>query len=75
MNLHKALRTLETTDGVVRAVPDEAILDAKAQVGADGFGCEPASGASVAGAKLLREEGVIGADERIPCKNEKTDKQ
>ncbi len=67
VNLDKALRTLETTDGVVRAVPDEAILDAKAQVGADGFGCEPASGASVAGARLLREEGVIGADERVVC--------
>ena len=67
VNLDKALRTLEITDGVVRAVPDEAILDAKAQVGADGFGCEPASGASVAGTKLLREEGVIGADETVAC--------
>jgi len=67
VNLDKALRTLEITDGVVRAVNDEAILDAKAQVGADGFGCEPASGASVAGARLLREEGVIGADETVAC--------
>jgi threonine synthase len=67
VNLDKALRTLEITDGVVRAVPDEAILDAKAQVGGHGYGCEPASGASVAGAKLLREEGVIGPDERVVC--------
>ena len=67
VNLHKALRTLELTGGVVRAVPDEAILDAKAQVGADGFGCEPASGASVAGARQLREEGVIGRGERVVC--------
>jgi threonine synthase len=67
VNLDKALRTLEITDGVVRAVADEAILDAKAQVGAHGYGCEPASGASVAGAKLLREEGVIGPDERVVC--------
>ena len=33
---------------------DQEILDAKAQVGAGGLGCEPASAASVAGAKLLR---------------------
>ena len=67
VNLDKALRTLEVTDGVVRAVPDQAILDAKAMVGAHGYGCEPASGASVAGAKLLVEEGVIGRDERVVC--------
>jgi len=67
VNLEKALRTLEVTDGVVRAVPDEAILDAKAVVGAHGFGCEPASAASVAGARLLREEGVIGPAERVAC--------
>jgi len=67
VNLDKALRTLEITEGVVRAVPDEAILDAKAQVGAHGYGCEPASGASVAGARLLREEGVIEPDARVVC--------
>ena len=67
VNLDKALRTLEVTHGVVRAVPDEAILDAKAQVGAHGYGCEPASGASVAGAKRLVEEGVIDRDARVVC--------
>jgi len=67
VNLDKALRTLAVTDGVVRAVPDQAILDAKAQVGAHGFGCEPASAASVAGTKLLREEGVIAPSDRVVC--------
>ncbi len=67
VNLKKALRTLDFTHGVVRAVPDQAILDAKALVGRQGIGCEPASAASVAGAKLLREEGVISADERVVC--------
>ncbi len=67
VNLEKALRTLEVTNGVVRAVPDEAILDAKAMVGRHGFGCEPASAASVAGARLLREQGVIGPSERVAC--------
>ena len=51
---------LEICDGVVRTVTDQEILDAKAQVGAGGIGCEPASAASVAGARKLREEGVIG---------------
>ena len=52
-------------NGVVREVTDEQMLDAKAQVGANGLGCEPASAASVAGAKMLREEGVIAPDERV----------
>ena len=53
MNLTKCLRALETCNGVVREVSDQEILDAKAQVGAGGLGCEPASAASVAGAKRL----------------------
>jgi len=67
VNLKKALRTLDFTDGVVRAVSDQDILDAKAMVGRCGIGCEPASAASVAGAKLLRLEDVIGPDERVVC--------
>jgi threonine synthase len=54
-------------DGVVRQVSDQEILDAKAKVGAAGIGCEPASAASVAGARLLRDQGVIGADDRVVC--------
>jgi threonine synthase len=67
VNLTKALRALDACDGIVREVSDQQILDAKAQVGAGGFGCEPASAASVAGAKLLREEGVISPGERVVC--------
>lgn len=67
VSLKKCLRALETCDGVVREVTDDAILDAKAQVGAGGFGCEPASAASVAGAKQLREEGVIAPSDRVVC--------
>jgi threonine synthase len=67
VNLHKCLRALEVCDGVVREVSDQEILDAKAQVGAGGIGCEPASAASVAGARLLRSEGIIGANERVVC--------
>ena len=58
---------MQWCQGVVRQVSDEEILDAKAQVGAGGFGCEPASAASVAGARLLVQAGVIGRDERVVC--------
>ncbi len=67
VNLTKCLRALEVCDGVVRETTDQEILDAKAQVGAGGLGCEPASAASVAGAKKLVEEGIIGHDETVVC--------
>jgi threonine synthase len=52
---------------VVREVTDQEILDAKAKVGAGGLGCEPASAASVAGAKKLVAEGIIDPDARVVC--------
>ncbi|WP_246117751.1 threonine synthase [Adhaeretor mobilis] len=67
VNLIKCLRALDCCDGVVREVTDQQILDAKSQVGANGMGCEPASAASVAGAKLLREQGVIAPSDRVVC--------
>ena len=67
VNLTKCLRALEVCDGVVRNVTDQEIMDAKSQVGAGGIGCEPASAASVAGAKALRDEGIIGSDDRVVC--------
>ncbi len=67
VNLTTCLRALNICDGVVREVTDQQILDAKAQVGAGGLGCEPASAASVAGAKFLLEEGLIDPDQRVVC--------
>lgn len=67
VNLLKCLRALDFCDGVVREVTDAEILDGKAQVGAGGFGCEPASGASVAGARLLRQQGIIAPSDRVVC--------
>ncbi|MCB9951508.1 MAG: threonine synthase [Planctomycetaceae bacterium] len=67
VNLLKCLRALEACDGVVREVNDAEVLDGKAIVGAGGFGCEPASGASVAGARLLRQQGVIAPSDRVVC--------
>jgi threonine synthase len=67
VNLNKCLRALEFCNGVVREVSDQDILDAKAQVGAGGLGCEPASAASVAGARLLVAEGIIDPAEQVVC--------
>jgi len=67
VNLAKCLRALAVCDGVVREVSDQEMLDAKAQVGAGGLGCEPASAASVAGAKLLRAQGIIAPSDRVVC--------
>ena len=67
VNLKKCLRALDFCDGVVRQVDDQEIMDAKARVGSGGLGCEPASAASVAGAKLLREQGIIAPSDRVVC--------
>ena len=67
VNLKKCLRALAFCGGVVRQVSDQEIMDAKARVGSGGLGCEPASAASVAGAKKLREEGVIAPSDRVVC--------
>lgn len=67
VNLKKALRTLEFTNGVVRQVTDEEILEHKAMVGRFGFGCEPASAASVAGLHKLLKEQVISPSDSVVC--------
>jgi threonine synthase len=67
VNLKKCLRAIDITNGVVRKVPDEEILDAKAIVGKYGLGCEPASAATIAGLRHLVAEGVIGSDEKVAC--------
>jgi threonine synthase len=67
VNLPKALRALDRCGGVVREATDQEILDAKAKVGAHGLGCEPASAASVAGARKLRQEGIIAPSDRVVC--------
>jgi len=67
VNLKKCLRAIDICDGVVRAVTDAEIIDAKAIIGKYGLGCEPASAATIAGLRHLRAEGVIGSDQRIAC--------
>ncbi len=61
----RAVRAITETNGVVTSVTDEEILEAKAVIDASGVGCEPASAASVAGVRQLRDRGIIGGHERV----------
>ncbi|MBD5634016.1 MAG: threonine synthase, partial [Candidatus Eremiobacteraeota bacterium] len=61
----KALSEVAATQGTVLAVTDDAIADARAIVGRDGVGCEPASAASLAGLRELRAAGTIGRDDDV----------
>jgi threonine synthase len=67
VNLPKALRALHVMNGVVREIDDETILEHRAMVARWGFGCEPASAASVAGLHMLLDEQVISKDEDVVC--------
>ena len=67
VNLPKALRALDIMNGVTREVPDEHILEARAMVARYGFGCEPASAASLAGLQVLLQQQVISPDDRVVC--------
>ena len=67
VNLPKALRALSEMNRVVRQVSDEEILEHRALVARCGFGCEPASAASVAGLHQLLEEQVISPGESVVC--------
>ena len=55
----KAWRALEWTNGVVERVTETEIADAKAIIGQDGIGCEPASATTLAGIKKLVASGII----------------
>jgi threonine synthase len=61
----KALAEVRASAGTVLAVTDDEIADARAVIGRDGVGCEPASAASLAGLRRLRHAGTVGADEDV----------
>lgn len=54
----KAMRAMDWTDGWVTQVSEQEIADAKAVIGRDGIGCEPASATTVAGLRKLLVEGT-----------------
>ena len=59
----KALRVLQATGGEVEQVTEVEIAVAKAEIGADGIGCEPASAVTLAGLKKLRRSGFVKPNE------------
>ncbi|MDZ7849902.1 MAG: threonine synthase [Halodesulfurarchaeum sp.] len=67
VNWPKAIPAIRQTGGTAVAVEDEAITRAQRDLAEDGIGVEPASAASVAGLRKLREAGAIGADEQVVC--------
>jgi len=63
----RAVDAIRFTDGVVEAVSDEAILEAKGAIDGAGVGCEPASAAALAGIRALSRRGVIRDGEQVVC--------
>ena len=61
----KAVRVLQQTGGTVEQVSEVEIALAKAEIGADGIGCEPASAVTLAGLKKLVRQGFVKAKENI----------
>ncbi len=61
----KAVNALETTGGWCEQVSEQEIALAKAQIGAEGIGCEPASAVTLAGLKKLVADGRVTAEERV----------
>ena len=67
VNAPKALPGIRATGGTATAVSDEQITEAQRDLAEEGVGVEPASAASIAGLRKLREEGVVGDDEQVVC--------
>jgi threonine synthase len=61
----KAVAALESTGGWCEQVTEQEIALSKAQIGAEGIGCEPASAVTLAGLKKLVADGRVSAEERV----------
>jgi len=61
----KAMHEVNCSRGIVEKVTEAEIADAKAVIGSCGIGCEPASAATLAGARKLVASGVIRPGEDI----------
>jgi threonine synthase len=59
----KAVRILASTSGWCEQVSEQQIALAKAEIGAEGIGCEPASAVTLAGLKKLVADGRVGREE------------
>ena len=61
----KAQKVLKATGGEVEEVSEIEIALAKAEIGADGVGCEPASAVTLAGLKKLVKRGFVRSNESV----------
>ena len=61
----KAVRALKATGGTVEQVSEVEIALAKAEIGAEGIGCEPASAVTLAGLKKLVRKGFVKNGENV----------
>ena len=61
----RAVKVLGESGGWVEQVNEREIALAKAEIGAEGIGCEPASAVTLAGLKKLTADGRIGLEERV----------
>ena len=61
----KALNGVRFTGGFVMDVTDEEIGEAKAMIGRDGIGCEPASATTLAGIRKLTAAGKLEREARV----------
>ena len=61
----KAVHVLEATGGECEQVTEVEIAQAKAEIGAEGIGCEPASAVTLAGLKKLVKQGFVKAEETV----------
>ena len=63
-----AIAAAQQSGGALRAVSDDAILEAYARIASlEGVFCEPASAAGVAGLRAAVEDGVMTGDVRAVC--------
>lgn len=61
----KAVKVLQATGGACEQVSELEIAQAKAEIGAEGIGCEPASAVTLAGLKKLLTLGFVKPDETV----------
>jgi threonine synthase len=61
----KCARVIEEMDGWCEQASEQEIALAKAQIGAEGVGCEPASAVTLAGLKKLVAQGRVKREERV----------
>jgi threonine synthase len=61
----KAVRVLRATGGACEQVSELEIAQAKAEIGAEGIGCEPASAVTLAGLRKLLQQGFVKREESV----------